>query len=512
MKSAVILITFLVSLAGSAAAQQPDWIANNGISASYPDKLFITGFGVGEGESVADRTGLAEQNARTDLSAKFIVRIQSELVSHEVESKGKYYGDFRNTASSQTQLNLVGVDIQRYDDARNKRCCALAVMDIQAAYDAYSRRLGEIADQLAALIRSAEQAEKNNDTRLAIIQYRKTFPLFIELGETGTIIQILRGRAPFTISADVGKYTTVIPVDIESRINTLLNENITSTVNAAVSIAVQLHEQLADKIPVTVYPLTYRDTDFSSHFSAAFLPILEKELVPYYTVVSQDAFGAHGRRTVNCVTGSYWVENDEARLIVYITDLKNGSKLAAASVNFPAAVAEKEGIELQPRNFQQAMEDSKVFLKQDVIPGTLSLEVWTSKGDRSLLFKANEETQIFVRVNKPCYLQVLYHMANGVRLLLYNNLYLDISKVNQVFTLPDTFYFAPPLGVERLQVFAGTEKFDNVRIKTATFEGETYDNVLVEDFEKHTVAMRGIKKKDPGKEMTERIISITTIP
>ena len=88
MKSTAMLITFIVSLTGSAAAQQPDWAANNGVSASYPDKLFITGFGIGEGESVADRTGMAEQNARTDLSAKFIVRIQSELVSHDVESQG----------------------------------------------------------------------------------------------------------------------------------------------------------------------------------------------------------------------------------------------------------------------------------------------------------------------------------------------------------------------------------------------------------------------------------------
>ncbi len=200
------------------------------------------------------------------------------------------------------------------------------------------------------------------------------------------------------------------------------------------------------------------------------------------------------------------------RSAVFITSLKNGSKRAAASIKLPEAVVENEGVELLPRNFKQAMEDSRVFLKQDVIPGSLSLDVWTSKGNKNLLFKENEETEIFVRTNKPCYLQMIYHMANGVRLLLYNNLYIDISKVNQVYTMPDNFYFAPPLGIERLQIFSSTENFGNVRTKTATFDGELYKDVFDEDFKDYTVAMRGMKKKKMGKQVAEKILTITTIP
>ncbi len=73
-----MLIILLVSLSCAATAQQePDLIANNGISARYPDTIYINGFGIGEGESAAERTEMADQNARTDLSSKFIVRIQT---------------------------------------------------------------------------------------------------------------------------------------------------------------------------------------------------------------------------------------------------------------------------------------------------------------------------------------------------------------------------------------------------------------------------------------------------
>ena len=100
----------------------------------------------------------------------------------------------------------------------------------------------------------------------------------------------------------------------------------------------------------------------------------------------------------------------------------------------------------------------------------------------------------------------------AVLCLLYNNYYLDISTANQVVTLPDTFYFAPPLGVERLQVFASTETFADVDTVKVEYEGEKYNNVLAADYKDHTRGIRGIKRKEPKKEMVEKIVTITTIP
>ena len=60
-------------------------------------------------------------------------------------------------------------------------------------------------------------------------------------------------------------------------------------------------------------------------------------------------------------------------------------------------------------------------------------------------------------------------------------------------------------------MFVGTEKFDDVQTKSATFDGELYQDVFDEDFKEHTIAMRGMKKKKTGKQVAERILTITTI-
>ncbi|MFC1529063.1 DUF4384 domain-containing protein, partial [Candidatus Latescibacterota bacterium] len=480
---------------------------------SIQEGLYVTGFGIGENESLSDRRSLSEQNARSDLSSKFIINVQSELQSILKESSDKeFYSDIRNSVSSQTQLKMIGVDVIHWDDTRHRLSYALAVMEIESAINNYSNNIEELTEKISNLVKTAESAEKRGDVKLALANYRKTFPLFIELGEIRTILRLLQGKSPFGSQDESRIALSVTSTEIESRINSIIHEDINSIGSGAVSLAEQLNIQVDEKLALAVFPLTYLDTDFSSEFSGYFLPVLEAELTSYFNVVSRDISGGHSLQTQHVLTGTYWVKDDMIRILEYITDLNTGSKRAAATVIIPKDIVEKEGIQLLPRNFQQAMEDRKVFLKQDVIPGTLSLEVWTSKGNKSLIFKENEETEIFVRVNKPCYLQVIYHMANGVRLLLYNNLYIDISKVNQVFTFPDTFYFAPPLGVERLQVFASTEKLNEMRTSTATYDGEMYDNVFDEDFKNHTVAMRGIKKKKTEREMAERIVTITTIP
>ena len=507
----VLCLSFMCSTA--VHAQTPEWVENNGISISYPEGVYITGYGIGEDESIAERRSMADQSARSELSSKFIVTIRSELVSKQIETDGKYYSDFRNSVSSQTQLELIDVEVVHWDDERHDRDFALAVMKIDAAISNYSNRVAEINSRITSLIDAAENYERNSAPGLAVKAYRKTFPLFIELGETSTILRLLLGKSPFpTLSEEQANLVTHNSPEIEEKINKLFTEDIRNIKGCAVSIAGQLNDQYESQKPLSVFPFTYHDTDFSSPFSNSFRPALEGELTMYYTIVSTDAPGSSVSGGKDVLAGTYWIEGDNVRILTFITDTKSGAKKASASIEVPKEIFTRAGVELLPANFQQAMEDSKVFLKKDVIPGSLSLEVWTSKGDRNLIFKENEETEIFVRVNKACYLQVLYHMANGVRLLLYNNYYIDVSKVNQVYTMPDEFYFAPPLGVERLQVFASNEKFDDMLTRTAVFDGESYDCVLAVDYEKHTVAMRGIKRKRAEKQVEEKILTITTVP
>lgn len=510
MKRSIIVAALFLSLPCAAADQRPDWVDANGVSARYPDSRSVTGYGFAEDRNSGDRTTAAAQNALRDLSSKFIVNIRDEITVKLRETDGNYSSDVRNTISAETRLRLLGVKTVTWDDSRRDRAHALAVMEIDPAIGMYTDYRNNLAARLASLIAAGEAAEKNGDLRQAIVSYRTTFPLFIELGETETVLGILRVKSAFPQEGSPAPPVPLTREGIEARLRNMVGA-VTSVKACAVSLAEQLKSQYTSTAPLAVFPLTYRDTDFNSQFSAAFVPVLEAELTQYYRVFSPDNTRRLPSTMVNVLSGAYWVDNGTVRIIVFITNPSTGAKMASGSVEAAQPVFAEAGMELLPPNFDDAYRDTRVFLGQTVIPGSLSLDAWTSKGDRNLIFRQNEETELFVRVNKPCYLQAVYHMANGVRLLLYNNYHIDESRVNFVVALPDTFYFAPPLGVERLQLFASTERFDAPKTVRADYDGETYPNVMAEDFAEHTIAMRGIKKIEPLRELAEKIVTITTV-
>ncbi len=502
---------FLILLLSSSvllfAGKKPYWVLNNGFSNEHPENLYVVGFGMATGNDLAERKLIAEQNSKTDLSSRFLTKIQSELLTVESETSRGYDSQIKSTITSQTNLTLIGLKTKFYEEKRITY--ALAVLKIAPALRNYQNHLIGLQKEINDFLFNAEKSEKNGDLKTALLLYRKTFPRFIELGETQAILNILSGKDPFNEFKNVYQQFSINQPEVERRIQQLIKGKITSISSASFSLAEQLSEQTKGKeISLLVFPFTFHETDFCSEFSAYLLDELTRELTGKFTVLSEKAPGA---KSAAYLSGTYRIDGNNCQIQALVTDSKSGVKLAAASVTLDKSIIESIGIQLMPRNFQQAMEDGKIFLSKDVISGKLSVEAWTNKGNRNLIFNEGDESTLLVRVNKPCYLQVLYHMADGIRVLMYNNLYIDVSKVNMVYSLPDTFYVTPPFGVERWQIFANTERFPEVLVKTHLIDGEEYEDVIVEDIEKFTMATRGMKKKKPEIQMAEKTITLTTV-
>jgi len=56
--------------------------------------------------------------------------------------------------------------------------------------------------------------------------------------------------------------------------------------------------------------------------------------------------------------------------------------------------------------------------------------------------------------------RLIYHLASKQRALLVNNYYIDESKVNLVYQIPQEFEIAAPYGVEVIQASVQTEEFE----------------------------------------------------
>ena len=112
----------------------------------------------------------------------------------------------------------------------------------------------------------------------------------------------------------------------------------------------------------------------------------------------------------------------------------------------------------------------------------------------------------YVRVNMPSYVRFIYHLADGNRTLLLDNYYIDESKVNMVYQIPEEFECAAPFGAEFLQAFARTEPFGS--LKTTNVDG--YE-IINENLNEFVPRMRGFKKLKKEVQQAENLLVITTM-
>ena len=114
--------------------------------------------------------------------------------------------------------------------------------------------------------------------------------------------------------------------------------------------------------------------------------------------------------------------------------------------------------------------------------------------------------KVSIRVNAPCYIRFVYHMADGKRVLLMNEYYMDASKVNLAYELPQEFECSAPFGSEVLQIFSRTDKFEPVL--TQSIDGYQY---IREELEKFISSARGMKISKSKTMQAETRINITTM-
>jgi hypothetical protein len=274
------------------------------------------------------------------------------------------------------------------------------------------------------------------------------------------------------------------------------------------------------------------DTYLYSQFSSQFRTILEREiakntsLIPLgagdldYTPQSANItrYSGAAKEAAYVISSCYFVQGDTLHMYLRVLNIAKNTVCATAEALMN--ISATRGLELKPRNFMQAMADKRVFGNNEVVSTGLSLETWTNRGAESIMLEQGNKVVVFVRVNKPCYLRFIYHLANGARVFpdpLYRNYYIDESKVNMVLALPDTFEVTPPFGSETMQMFASTQKFPDVVLTKKNIGGEDYD-VIEDDLPTFTAKTRGLKKLQPtpgstevSNEVAEKRIAVTSV-
>jgi len=264
--------------------------------------------------------------------------------------------------------------------------------------------------------------------------------------------------------------------EVSNKIDQLLGQSMKSVDDVVRTVVFQISKHVKQpEGKVFVTPFTYQDTKMSSTFARYFRAALEAEFgqigkwnavnqtrdfKPRSMQITRDLAKASGAEWL--LSGTYWEQEEKIKLLANLRNINTGKPLAGAEVVFGKELLKSANLNFKPKNFQSALIEQKAFAEDEFVSGQLQVEVLTNKGNENLLFTKGETTKVYVRVNREAHIRLLYILADRRRTLLYDDYYIDQSKVNRVVEVPEEFVCAPPFGAEMLICLASTVPFKKV--------------------------------------------------
>jgi hypothetical protein len=525
MKQFTTVFLFVALLGGLALAQKPDWVKSGGMDSQFPDQFYLTGFGMCKVNKEFDKARSQQRAidvARGYLAQRIRVRIQSKVGSTLIEQNSNITSYFTNETQSMSTLEIQGVDFQTYYDGDEEMSYVLATVPRDRLVKIYDEREAALRKEIRRHLAAGKQMEESGFKAKALDEYLACYPLFHELEEAQAILLV--ARAAITKSSkgieDQLARDEVTLSEVREAVQRMVQKPINSIEDLGWNLAYCLKEQLGvDTATVLVAPFTFQDTKMGSPFARYLKQVLEGKLIevakwsPVQQAEVAQARGLNTSRDIakasgaqHLLKGSYWKQQGKVKVIALLQKASEGKIVGSAEMIVDEQLLLNTGLSLEPQNFQAALSDQKQFGKDELVGGGLMLEVWTNKGTDDLIYTRGERMQAYIRVNMPCHIRFIYHLADGKRALLLDDYYVDETKVNVVYPIPGEFTCDAPYGVEFLQAFARTEKFDPIQTK----EVDGYD-ILVEDLGGFLANQRGMKRVKQGTLQAETRLVITTM-
>lgn len=508
-------------------AQVPDWVKNQGKGEKYPESRYLTGFGVAKVDKNTDKaqaSQFASDYAKKNLIEKIRVNVSSNVVSKNEETEKKYSTYFSSAVQSTATMDLQGLDVQLYFDDDDNLMYALATVSKENIAATYGKQVDDLRTQIQEHLSNGKKYDDQNQRAKALEEYLACYPIFRQLEEAETVLLAAETNESKSMrELDGAVRTQQLSVDqVRQAVNKLVQRPINTSEDLAWYLIYTLEGQIdLQGKSVMVAPFTYQDTRMASPFSRYFKLALEGKAVevarwnvvqqssdfqPKTGNVAKEYAQASGASYV--LSGTYWEIPEGVKVQAMLRSVADSKLVASVDQTVLATVVQSSNQSLKPQNFKEAFADQKDFRSGEVVGGGLNVDVWTNRGSDNLIFTKGERMNVFVRVNLPCYIRFIYHLASGERTLLLDSYYIDDSKVNKVCQIPPggEFECDAPFGSEVLQVFARTDQFEPV----ATVEKDGY-KYLQEDLKKILYATRGFKVVKQQTMQAEQRVTITTM-
>ncbi|MCK9450419.1 MAG: DUF4384 domain-containing protein [Bacteroidales bacterium] len=500
-----LLYLILLSSSCMLSAQTPDWVDFGQRQQLYPDSEYFIGFGMNElkkGESENVLLEKLKMVAIEELVSTVQVTVESVTTQLQSQVNEQVSNELKSASTAFSKIDLTGLKTETYFDKRKKMGYALAWVNKQKLIDYYQAKLDNYNYTIAGHIAVAEQFVEKDDKENALKAFYSCMPLFREAESAYAIVWLL--KASTAQIAQINAYEVQVKYGIEQ----LYRSDHVSLKELCSFLSYGLKLQTGDfSKNIRIGSFTYEDSRMSSPFSRRFISAFETELIEGGGFLVSSSAGKAGARAPEYIlSGTYWKDGENLKVITTLRDVSNGKPLASAEGTMPVGWLTERDISYTPENFGQAAESMMQFKSNEITNGGMTLELWTNKGNDSPIFEENDTLKIYIRVNNVCYLRIVDYMADGSKVLLVDNEYIGSDKVNKIVEIPAVFQCAPPFGAEFLQANAQTKAFEPLYTKN-----EYGYDFIQEDLNVVLSKTRGFKKMSNEDLKAEKRVVVTTM-
>lgn len=520
MKSKLILLiifTIVISFTNGYSQRRkkesnkkPAWVKYEYREAKYPKRVFVVGFasenlyGDDSQEQMLDRI---EGYAKTQLVESIYVTIKS-ITTWELQTHNQETNDyFRQTSVSLSKLDLTGLQVETYFDENKKSGYAFAYAEKTKISERYRTKIKNLEAQIRNKFKTGKQYEENNEKQLALKSYFECIPLLREVEEAQTLILSFENidlNHPDILYEIINQLRT----DIMTTIGRLQKSNLLTLDDACYMLAKGLKLQCHDDNR-NLYNLgfSYEDTKMGSPFAVRLSRTLEQKLMNEKIQMTTNKMEISKDESALLLAGTYWEETNNIKIMVSITDAATGKNIACAETKLPIKWLNDNKINYKPSDKTNASNISAI--NNEVITNSgLNVIFATNKGTENLTFTEGIDTlKLYIKANKACYVRLIYYLADGSKVLMLDNYYIDKMSVNKFYELPDKFEVAAPFGVETLQLNAQTRPFDALKTKPYY-----HYKLIVDDIDKILANTRGFKPTKDDDGIAEKRLILTTLP
>lgn len=461
------------------AQEKPDWVQAYGEGACHPTEQY-RGFGVGQ-VSIRMPHDRALQQARTQAQAHLAQSVRTQVTNREIEQvverDAGFYTSFQSVTERTTEIELPGMSEKTWFDATQNTWYVLGCLSKTDLHSRYRLKTESLKAELRTQYNRSRTFLRSGKTEQALSAYFVGQTLLRRYQEAALIT---------ALAAPAGKQTRLDPLPSD-QFRRLWPElapkglRVAGIDAAAAQLLSLLKEQTnrlnqPSVLRVQFLPLRTGKTQQISSFAAHFADVLRHKavsLVQWRPIESEEMNDTLEVSARFFLSGNLVIEGKEVRLMAYLQQ-PDRKWVAAAEVLMPLSVILQVGFSVESPQTNLIEPDDK-NTHQGIF-----LDAWTTKGKQAIALRAGEAIRVVANVNRPAFLRLVYHLADGQKLLLLDNHYVRMNQVNVPYEVPKDLIARAPFGAEYLQVMAATEPF--LPAETAIVDGLTFIKAPVSSY------------------------------